>query len=204
MVGGVIYSNAVRIGVRRHVLQPEVLGGVDDAQDRPRGHIACGQIIPVVARVESNLVYAADERNIRQNVAAGTVDHNGIGREGDAIVVGAADKEVVARSLHNAGGHAIRHDKGIHYNWAVRVSDSRIYLINGSNREIPGSIGIRYKKVSRIGIEDRSTEASGGNRTSTIGRRGNLIAEYSLAGDDGSMVARHILPACAYTRSGYA
>src|SRR5579864_1022810 len=108
VVGG-IDSNAVRIGIGRNVFQPNISPGIDDAHNRAVGHIASGQIVAVVARVIPDFIDAPDVSGggVDYSTAA-AIDHVIVGRKSFAVVVGAANKEVVARTLDDTGRHAVR------------------------------------------------------------------------------------------------
>ena len=65
MVCAWVYRDAVCIRSGRHVVQPLVCLGVNDAHDRTREQIARREIVLVVARVIPNLVHATDLRDFQ-------------------------------------------------------------------------------------------------------------------------------------------
>ena len=93
----------------------------------------------VVAGVVPDLVGAAAlinghlARGAGSAVGAGTVKDKQQRRELHTVVAAAADEEIVARTLHDAGRHALERRNHVNDHRSVGIPDPRIDFVNASN-----------------------------------------------------------------------
>src|SRR6266849_2507450 len=146
--------NAVRIGVGSDILQPLVGLGINDAQDRPGGHVSGRQVIAVVARVVPGLVDTAHVGDGGENSPGSTINYVLVRREGHTIMVRATYQEVVAWALNDTGCHAARHVETVDDHRAIRAF--RIDYVYRPNCQVTRSIPIRNQAHAAVGIEGRA------------------------------------------------
>lgn len=140
MVGLGIDRDAMRVGTGRKIVQPKVRAGIDDAHDRTGEHVARGEIVSVIARVVPDLVYTTHVIDAGDDRAGCAVDDILIGREGFAVVVRAADQEIIPRTLSEAGRHAVWGWESVNNHWPVGIAWPGINFIDSADGEVARSI----------------------------------------------------------------
>src|SRR5437588_152998 len=128
-----------------------------------RYDISGRQVIAVVAGVIPGFVDAAHVVNRGQDCSRASVDHVFVGRKSLPVVVRASHEEIITRTLDDARGHAVRHDEAVDDDRTMDCPDSRIDLIDGSNRQVRGCVAIAHQEVPSVWIKGRAADASDGN-----------------------------------------
>ena len=206
-----IDRDAMRIGIGRNVLQPEVTNSIDNAHDRAIGHVSCCQVVPFVAGVVPDLVHAADIVDLRDDRARSSINHVFIGRERFAIMIRAAYKEVIPRALNDAGRHAVRHHKTVDHDGpagdpaAGSVCELGIDFIDASDAGDTDGILIRQQQVTGGWIPGHAPQTGRRYGPGATARRGSLVTKSSRRlVEEGAVMAGdavgHAAGCCAYAR----
>ena len=193
IVGG-IDRDAVRVGIGGHVHQPRPRLGIDDSHHRSVRHIPRREVVSVVSWVIPGFVDPSDICNGGEELARSPINYVHVRREGFPIVVATADKEVVARPLNDAGGHAVRHVERVLDKRPVWAPQVGINNVHGTEGQISGvRVRICNQKATGVGIECGPADTSDGNRPEASGRRGGLTgAKRSIGVEHWSVMARSV------------
>ena len=118
-------------------------------------------------------------------------------------MVATADKEVVARPLDDACGHAIRHVERVLDKRPVWTPQVWINNVHGTECQISGvRIRICNQKATGVGIECGPADTSDGNRSEASSRRGGLTGtELSTGVEHRPMMAGYIGTKNVHARS---
>src|ERR1700676_1195086 len=92
-------------------------------------------------------------------------------------MVRAADEEVVSRTLHDAGGHAILHHEGVDHYRPIWVSEPGIDFIDAADVQYTDAISIRLQQVAGVGIPGLASQSGWRYSASTGGSGRGLATE---------------------------
>jgi len=138
LIGELVHGHAVRIRTGSDIHQPLARSSIDYAEDRPIGHVSSSGVVTVVTRVVPDFVGApalidvdlASEAG--RAGCAGPVKDDQQRRELDSIMASAADKEIVARALSDASGHAIEGRNDVDHDRPRWISDSGVDFVDAT------------------------------------------------------------------------
>ena len=185
-----IGGDAVRIAVRRYILQPLPSASVDHAENRTGEHVSCGQIVPAVARIEPSLVDSSNEIDRGDDGACGAVDDVSERSELPSVMALAGNQEVGAGARSNAAGHAIGNREAVDHRGntqrrTTRESVEGIDLIHRPVGDVGRTVCVRQQEMPGIGVEYHGPESGYSNLSTSCG-------------NDSGVMARNVLTAEAY------
>ena len=114
-------------------------------------------------------------------------------------MIGATHEEIVPRTLHDAGGHAIRRHEGVDHHWPARsatgiVPDLGIDFIDAANVCDGNGICVGQQQVSSVWIPSHSPQPCRGYGARAVGTGSGLAAKCPQGLiDNGAMMAGDVV-----------